>query len=67
MWKKRCCLVGDASPSQLVTEARGAGCALAKFLAELLDEERAVELEGYLVSVHITPVHKLSLVLMGSS
>lgn len=32
---------------------------LAKFLAELLDQERAVELEGYLVSVHITPVHKL--------
>lgn len=53
-------MVGDDSPSPLVTEARGAGCALAKFLAELFDQERAVELGGYLVLVHITPVHKLS-------
>lgn len=53
-------MVGDASPSQLGTEACGAGCALAKFLAQLSDQERAVELEGGVISVHITPVHKLS-------
>jgi len=36
MCKQRCCLVGEASPSQLVTETCGAGCDSAAFLALLL-------------------------------
>lgn len=33
MCKQRCCSVGEASPSQSVTKACGAGCASAAFLA----------------------------------